>query len=174
MITNRPDEGHLPAEQISDGFGLCMWQFPGRYLPLKSVIQGGAWVALSVKRPTSARVMVPRSVSSSPWTGSVLPAWNRLWILCFPVSLCRSPHSRSPPPSSKTNKHENKTNKSFHCEFGEEGQNVGDPNHISSPLVLLFLPVAKNHVLGKTNTCLILHLDSWGQNQLYFPRSAQP
>ena len=32
----------------------------------------GAWVAQSVKRPTSAQVMISRSVSSSPVSGSVL------------------------------------------------------------------------------------------------------
>ena len=34
----------------------------------------GAWVARSVKRPTSAQVMISRSVSSSPTSGSVLTA----------------------------------------------------------------------------------------------------
>ena len=34
----------------------------------------GAWVALSVKHPTSAQVMISRSVSSSPALGSVLTA----------------------------------------------------------------------------------------------------
>ena len=34
----------------------------------------GAWVAQSVKRPTSARVMISRSVSLSPVSGSVLAA----------------------------------------------------------------------------------------------------
>ena len=34
----------------------------------------GAWVAQSVKRPTSAQVMISRSVSSSPVSGSVLTA----------------------------------------------------------------------------------------------------
>ena len=32
----------------------------------------GTWVAQSVKRPTSAQVMISRSVSSSPASGSVL------------------------------------------------------------------------------------------------------
>ena len=35
---------------------------------------GGTWVAQSVKRLTSARVMISRSVSSSPASGSVLTA----------------------------------------------------------------------------------------------------
>ena len=34
----------------------------------------GAWVAQSVKRPTSAQVMISRSVSSSPASGSGLMA----------------------------------------------------------------------------------------------------
>ena len=34
----------------------------------------GAWVAQSVKRPTSALVMISRLVSSSPASGSVLSA----------------------------------------------------------------------------------------------------
>ena len=34
----------------------------------------GAWVAQSVERPTSAQVMISRSVSSSPASGSVLTA----------------------------------------------------------------------------------------------------
>ena len=34
----------------------------------------GAWVAQSVKQPTSAQVMISRSVSSSPASGSVLTA----------------------------------------------------------------------------------------------------
>ena len=35
---------------------------------------GGAWVAQLVKRPTSAQVMISRSVSSSPMSGFVLMA----------------------------------------------------------------------------------------------------
>ena len=38
------------------------------------LFQGGAWVAQSVKRPTSAQVMISRVVSSSPASGSVLTA----------------------------------------------------------------------------------------------------
>ena len=40
------------------------------------VVSWGAWVAQSVKRLTSAQVMISRSVSSSPATGSVLTAQN--------------------------------------------------------------------------------------------------
>ena len=46
----------------------------------------GAWAAQSVKRPTSAQVMISRSVSSSPASGSVLRAWSLLRILCLPLS----------------------------------------------------------------------------------------
>ena len=37
-------------------------------------MSGGAWVAQSVKRLTSAQVMISRSVGSSPVSGSVLAA----------------------------------------------------------------------------------------------------
>ena len=40
----------------------------------KGWLMRGAWVAQSVKHPTSARVMISRSVSSSPTLGSVLTA----------------------------------------------------------------------------------------------------
>ena len=40
----------------------------------KTQISRGTWVAQSVKRPTSAQVMISRSVSSSPASGSVLTA----------------------------------------------------------------------------------------------------
>ena len=41
---------------------------------LRLKMSRGAWVAQSVKRPTSAQVMISRSVSSSPASGSVLTA----------------------------------------------------------------------------------------------------
>ena len=40
----------------------------------KILINRGAWVAQSVERPTSAQVMILRSVGSSPASGSVLTA----------------------------------------------------------------------------------------------------
>ena len=43
-------------------------------LPFKIEWSRGAWVAQSVERPTSARVMISRFVSSSPTSGSVLTA----------------------------------------------------------------------------------------------------
>ena len=53
----------------------------------------GAWVAQSVKRPTSAQVMISRSVSSSPAVGSVLTAQS-----LEPVSDSVSPSLSDPPP----------------------------------------------------------------------------
>ena len=41
---------------------------------VKKMWYRGAWVALSVKRPTSAQVTISWSVSSSPGSGSVLTA----------------------------------------------------------------------------------------------------
>ena len=58
---------------------------------------GGAWVAQSVKRPTSAQVTISRSVSASSASGSVLiaqRAWSLFPILCLPLSLLL-PHSYS-------------------------------------------------------------------------------
>ena len=56
-------------------------------------MNGGAWVAQSVKRPTSAR-----SRSRGPWVwaprralGWWLRAWSLFPILCLPLSLCPSP-----------------------------------------------------------------------------------
>ena len=65
----------------------------------------GAWVAQSVERPTSAQVVISRSVSSSPASGSVLTAQSLepasdsvsssvsappLLMLCLSVSLSLS------------------------------------------------------------------------------------
>ena len=64
----------------------------------------GTWVAQSVEHPTSAQVMISRSVSSSPELGSVLtaqglePAWDSvspslsvppLLMLCLSLSLSK-------------------------------------------------------------------------------------
>ena len=51
----------------------------------------GAWVAQSVKHPTSAQVMISWFVSSSPASDSLLSAQSLLQILCPPLSLCPSP-----------------------------------------------------------------------------------
>ena len=40
----------------------------------KKILLRGAWVAQSVKQPTSAQVMISQSVSSSPASGCVLTA----------------------------------------------------------------------------------------------------
>ena len=49
----------------------------------------GTWVAQSIKRPTSAQVMISRLVTSGPTSGSVLTArgWSLLQSLCLPLSL---------------------------------------------------------------------------------------
>ena len=53
----------------------------------------GAWVAQSVKRPTTAQVMISWSVSSSPELGSVLTAQNQ-----EPALDSVSPSLSAPPP----------------------------------------------------------------------------
>ena len=60
----------------------------------KSINTRGAWVAQSVKRPTSAQVMISRSVSSSPALGSVLTAQSlepASDAVSLSLSLCPSP-----------------------------------------------------------------------------------
>ena len=52
----------------------------------------GAWVAQSVERPASSQVMISRSVSSSPASGSVLTAQSLEPASCsVSPSLCPSP-----------------------------------------------------------------------------------
>ena len=61
----------------------------------------GAWVAQSVKPPTSAQVMISRwfrFVSLSPTWGSVLTVGSLLWILCPPLLS-------SPPPLARAHTH---------------------------------------------------------------------
>ena len=53
----------------------------------------GAWVAQLVERPTSAQVMVSRSVGSSPVMGSVLTVQS-----LEPASDSVSPSLSAPPP----------------------------------------------------------------------------
>ena len=57
------------------------------------IAKRGAWVAQSVKRPTSAQVMISRFVGSSPTSGSVLTAQS-----LEPVSDSVSPSLSAPPP----------------------------------------------------------------------------
>ena len=60
---------------------------------IKLNVAKGAWVAQSIKRPTSAQVMTSRSVSSSPESGSVLTAQS-----LEPASDSVSPSLSVPPP----------------------------------------------------------------------------
>ena len=53
----------------------------------------GSWVAQSVKRPTSAQVMISQFVGSSPASGSVLTARS-----LEPASDSVSPSLSAPPP----------------------------------------------------------------------------
>ena len=85
---------------------------------LKQSLGRGAWVAQSVERPASAQVMISRFVSSSPASGSVLPAQSlgACFGSCVSLSLCPSPThalslslSRSP---AKINKNIKKKKKS--------------------------------------------------------------
>ena len=62
------------------------------HLQLKGRLSKGAWVAQSVKRPTSAQVMISQFVGSSPATGSVLTARS-----LEPVSDSVSPSLSVPP-----------------------------------------------------------------------------
>ena len=61
-------------------------------MPIKNTTIWGAWVAWSVKRPTSAQVMISRPLSSSPASGSVLTAQS-----LQPVSDSVSPSLSAPP-----------------------------------------------------------------------------
>ena len=60
-----------------------------RIVSLKTKGRWGAWVAQAVERPTSAQVMISRSVGSSPASGSVLTPQS-LEPVSDPVSPC--PH----------------------------------------------------------------------------------
>ena len=63
---------------------------------VKSILENrgrGAWVAQSVKRPTSAQVTISRYVSSSPALGSVLMAQS-----LQPASYSVSSSLSDPPP----------------------------------------------------------------------------
>ena len=61
-------------------------------MKLENNHQWGAWVAWSVKRRTSAQVMISRSMSSSPASGSVLTAQS-----LEPVSDSVFPSLSAPP-----------------------------------------------------------------------------
>ena len=70
----------------------------------------GTWVAQSVKRPTSAQVMISQSVSSSPGSGSVLTAQS-LEPASDPVSPSPSAHPPLALCLSKKNVKKNLKNK---------------------------------------------------------------
>ena len=77
-----------------NGCLLCAVHVPAKLCSVPmSRISRGAWVAQSVKRPTSAQVMLSRFVSSSPASGSVLTAQS-----LEPVSDSVSPSLSDPPP----------------------------------------------------------------------------
>ena len=67
--------GYHPNKDISERKGVLLIS-----------TSGGAWVAQSVKRPTSAQVMISWSVGSSPTLGPVLTAQS-----LEPVSVSGSP-----------------------------------------------------------------------------------
>ena len=89
---------------------------PRLCFPLKEKLLG-AWVAQSVKRPTSAQVTISRFMSSSPVSGSVLTAQS-----LEPASDSVSPSVSAPPllmlclSLSKINK----CQKNFFKKFGSE------------------------------------------------------
>ena len=58
-------------------------------------LRRGPWMAQSVKRPTSAQVLISQLVGSRPASGSVLTAQTLESASDFFVSLslCPSPHS---------------------------------------------------------------------------------
>ena len=53
----------------------------------KKYLKPSTWVALSVKRLTSAQVMISQFMSLSPTLGSVLTVQNLLGILSLRLSL---------------------------------------------------------------------------------------
>ena len=104
--------GRSPGEELK--YGSVKGQPPCSYYLSEVVMVGsikskearGAWVAQSVKRPTSAQVMISWTVSSSPALGSVLtaqslePAWDSV-----SPSFSLLPCSCSVSLFSKINKH---------------------------------------------------------------------
>ena len=86
---------------LNPSCGLNLFEFPfdltflpsqGKLSAFKRLMRG-AWVAQSVELPTSAQVLISRSVSSSPASGSVLTAQSR-----EPASDSVSPCLSDPPP----------------------------------------------------------------------------
>ena len=60
---------------------------------LKTGFNPGAWVALMIKRPTSAQVMISQFMGLSPTSGSVLTAQSggACFGFCVSLSLCPVP-----------------------------------------------------------------------------------
>ena len=73
-----------------------------------STSKANCWVAQSVKRPTSARVMISRFVGSSPALGSALTAQSLEPASGFCVSLSGPPQLALFLSLSKINKHSQK------------------------------------------------------------------
>ena len=83
-------------EPTSDSVSPCVYFFPARALSLslsKINKDWGAWVAQSVKRPSSPQVTISRSVSLSPASGSGLTAQS-----LEPAADSVSPSLSAPPP----------------------------------------------------------------------------
>ena len=83
------------GKTAASGASVCLSPQPcGHWvtLILEAEIEGGAWVAQRVERPTSARVAISRFMSSSPASGSVLTARS-----LEPASDSVSPSLSAPP-----------------------------------------------------------------------------
>ena len=83
----------VAAESPFPRVSLQICGHPPQHDPIKTHWCSGAWVAPSVERPTSAQVMILRSVSSSPASGSVLTARS-----LEPALDSVSPFLSAPPP----------------------------------------------------------------------------
>ena len=79
FVSSSPASGSVltaqSLEPASDSVSPSLSALPRScFLSLSKINIRGAWVAQSVKRPTSAQVMISPSVSWSPMSGSVLTA----------------------------------------------------------------------------------------------------
>ena len=77
----------------TDQWDIIILNLISKEMGLKNLVAWGIWVAQSVKRPTSAQVMISRLVSSSPASGSVLTAQS-----LEPALDSVSPSLSNPPP----------------------------------------------------------------------------
>ena len=73
-LTNEERCWERPKESCTSGLQPSLMSWTPKLCCSSLLEDWGAWVAWSVKRPTSAQVMISRSVSSSPASGSVLTA----------------------------------------------------------------------------------------------------